>query len=263
MLARDLSKLYPNATFVVDVKSTGLFKDDPVLIENGVTADYWKTGHSYIKRRVNELGALAASRNPGISSSTIPSGAATMTASSTAIHVAQMLDRNPQKTMAELYRAIPQTWGSPTMAPKCADEEKYAVVDRVTPARFKAMHEAGEEVAGQPIRELVTVNGVRVVAEDGTWGLVRASSNKPELVVVVEKPRFGRAHARHVQGRRCDPARKTRRSAPITSPCDSQQKPGHRQVTPLRGTSATLRTGQGVSSERLIVPEIAWPMVGL
>ncbi|MBL4619420.1 MAG: phosphomannomutase/phosphoglucomutase, partial [Marinicaulis sp.] len=33
-----------------------------------------------------------------------------------------------------------------------------------------------------------TVNGVRITAEDGTWGLVRASSNKPELVVVIESP---------------------------------------------------------------------------
>ena len=41
---------------------------------------------------------------------------------------------------------------------------------------------------GQPIRDLVTVNGVRVTVQDGTWGLVRASSNKPELVVVVESP---------------------------------------------------------------------------
>ena len=46
----------------------------------------------------------------------------------------------------------------------------------------------GESVAGQKIRDLVTVNGVRVVTEDGTWGLVRASSNKPSLVVVVESP---------------------------------------------------------------------------
>ena len=46
----------------------------------------------------------------------------------------------------------------------------------------------GEKVAGQAIADLVTVNGVRVVADDGTWGLVRASSNKPELVVVVESP---------------------------------------------------------------------------
>ena len=47
---------------------------------------------------------------------------------------------------------------------------------------------SGEKIAGQPIRDLVTVNGVRVTVEDGTWGLVRASSNKPGLVVVVESP---------------------------------------------------------------------------
>jgi phosphomannomutase / phosphoglucomutase len=64
---------------------------------------------------------------------------------------------------------------------------KYEVVDRVV-ARFAAMHEKGETVAGQPIRDLVTVNGVRATVADGTWGLVRASSNKPEIVVVVESP---------------------------------------------------------------------------
>jgi phosphomannomutase/phosphoglucomutase len=53
---------------------------------------------------------------------------------------------------------------------------------------FQAAHQRGDKVAGQPIRDLVTVNGVRVTVEDGTWGLVRASSNKPELVVVVESP---------------------------------------------------------------------------
>ena len=41
---------------------------------------------------------------------------------------------------------------------------------------------------GRRIRDVVTVNGIRVTLEDGTWGLVRASSNKPELVVVVESP---------------------------------------------------------------------------
>ncbi len=65
MLARDLSKLYPGATFVVDVKSTGLFMTDPVLLKNGVKADYWKTGHSYIKRRVTDLKALAGFEKSG------------------------------------------------------------------------------------------------------------------------------------------------------------------------------------------------------
>ena len=53
---------------------------------------------------------------------------------------------------------------------------------------FEALQKNGDKVAGQKIRDLVTVNGVRVTVEDGSWGLVRASSNKPELVVVVESP---------------------------------------------------------------------------
>ena len=53
---------------------------------------------------------------------------------------------------------------------------------------FEATQTNGGKVAGQKIADLVTVNGVRVAVDDGTWGLVRASSNKPELVVVVESP---------------------------------------------------------------------------
>jgi phosphomannomutase/phosphoglucomutase len=73
------------------------------------------------------------------------------------------------------------------MSPHCSDETKYGIVDQVV-KHFEAAKAKGDKVAGQTIRDLVTVNGVRVTVEDGTWGLVRASSNKPELVVVVESP---------------------------------------------------------------------------
>jgi phosphomannomutase/phosphoglucomutase len=187
MLARDLSKLHPGSTFVVDVKSTGLFATDPQLLKQGAKADYWKTGHSYIKRRVSDLKALAGFEKSGHYFFNAPIGRGYDDGIVTAIHIIDMLDRNPQKSMAELYAELPKTWGSPTMSPDCDDEKKYAVVDKVT-ARFKAMQAKGEVFTGQKIRDLVTVNGVRVTAEDGTWGLVRASSNKPELVVVVESP---------------------------------------------------------------------------
>ena len=98
-----------------------------------------------------------------------------------------MLDRAPGKTMADLRDALPKTWQSPTMSPHCDDEKKYGVVDRIV-AHYKASQKPGGTIAGQKIRDLITVNGVRVTLEDGTWGLVRASSNKPELVVVVESP---------------------------------------------------------------------------
>jgi phosphomannomutase/phosphoglucomutase len=187
MLARDLCKVHGPSQFVVDVKSTGLFAADPELKRLGATTDYWKTGHSYIKRRVRDLNALAGFEKSGHFFFNAPVGRGYDDGLVTAIAVIDMLDRNPGKSMADLYAAVPKTWGSPTMSPKCADEVKYEVVDRVV-KRFQAMKEAGETIAGQPIDSLVTVNGVRITAPDGTWGLVRASSNKPELVVVVESP---------------------------------------------------------------------------
>ena len=98
-----------------------------------------------------------------------------------------MLDRNPGKSFADLRRALPTTYGSPTMSPYCADEEKYGVIERIV-AEMKAAKEAGEAVIGQKIIDVNTVNGVRFTVEDGSWGLIRASSNTPNLVVVVESP---------------------------------------------------------------------------
>src|SRR5882724_8959305 len=187
MLARDISANIPNAKFVADVKSTGLFAIDPVLKKNGATTDYWKTGHSYMKRRTHELGALAGFEKSGHFFFNKPMGRGYDDGLIFALAVCDMLDRNPGKSMADLKNALPKTWSSPTMSPHCADEIKYRVVDDVV-KHFEAAQGRGEKVAAQPIRDLVTVNGVRVTVEDGTWGLVRASSNKPELVVVVESP---------------------------------------------------------------------------
>jgi phosphomannomutase/phosphoglucomutase len=187
MLARDMSALHPNATFVVDVKSTGLYATDPVLIKNGVKADYWKTGHSYMKRRTHELGALAGFEKSGHYFFNAPFGRGYDDGLVSALAILDMMDRNPGKTLSDLKNALPKTWGSPTMSPHCADETKYGVVDDVV-RHFQTAQQKGEMVIGQKIRDLVTVNGVRVTVEDGTWGLLRASSNKPELVVVVESP---------------------------------------------------------------------------
>jgi phosphomannomutase/phosphoglucomutase len=187
MLARDISANIPNAKFVADVKSTGLFATDPVLIKNGAKTDYWKTGHSYMKRRVNEIGAVAGFEKSGHFFFNKPMGRGYDDGLIFALAVCDMLDRNPTRSMADLKNALPKTWGSPTMSPHCADETKYGVVDAVV-KHFETAQRKGETVAGRPIRDLVTVNGVRVTVEDGTWGLVRASSNKPELVVVVESP---------------------------------------------------------------------------
>jgi phosphomannomutase/phosphoglucomutase len=187
MLARDISSERPNAKFVADVKSTGLFLTDPVLRANGAVTHYWKTGHSYIKRYSHEIGALVGFEKSGHFFFNPPLGRGYDDGLVAALAVCRMLDHNPGKTMADLKRALPRTWQSPTMSPHCADETKYGVVERVV-KHFQELAARGERVAGQRVRELITVNGIRIVLEDGTWGLVRASSNKPELVVVVESP---------------------------------------------------------------------------
>jgi len=169
MLARDLSKLHPNATFVVDVKSTGLFAADPALKALGAKTDYWKTGHSHIKRRVRDLQALAGFEKSGHFFFNQPVGRGYDDGFVTAIAVLDMLDRNPTKSMADLYRDLPKTWGSPTMSPHCADEIKYEVAGRVV-KRFEAMRDRGETLTGQKIADIVTVNGVRVTVEDWHMG---------------------------------------------------------------------------------------------
>ena len=196
LLARDISAQFPNAKFVVDVKSTGLFKTDPVLQANGASTAYWKTGHSYIKRYNHDHGTLVGFEKSGHFFFSPPLGNGYDDGLVSGIAVCDMLDRNPEKTMAQLVGDLPKTWQSPTMSPKCADELKYGVVDRIV-AHFEKVAEEGRQVAGQDVRELITVNGIRVVLADGTWGLVRASSNKPELVVVVESP-TAEAHMRAI-----------------------------------------------------------------
>src|SRR5438552_293393 len=187
MLARDISAQRKGAIFVADVKSTGLFMTDPVLQKHGAKTVYWKTGHSYMKRRVNEIGAVAGFEKSGHFFFNKPLGRGYDDGLLFALAVCDMLDRNPGKSMADLKNALPKTWSSPTMAPHCPDEVKYQVVEEVV-KHFEQAKARGEKVAGEEIRDLVTVNGVRVTVADGTWGLVRASSNKPELVVVVESP---------------------------------------------------------------------------
>jgi phosphomannomutase/phosphoglucomutase len=99
--------------------------------------------------------------------------------------VLQMLDRNPGRSLSDLKSDLGDAWTSLTMSPHCDDEKKYAIVDQVV-ADYTALGKSGGEILGRKIIDVNTVNGARVTLDDGSWVLVRASSNKPELVVVVE-----------------------------------------------------------------------------
>ncbi len=187
IMARDLAKLFPGATFVADVKSTGLFASDPELKKHGIKADYWKTGHSHMKRRVKEIGALAGFEKSGHYFLAEPIGRGYDCGMRVAVEICKLMDRNPTMSMSDLRRALPKTYSMPTMSPYCADTEKYDTLSRLVD-KLSAKANAGEKIAGRAIKEVVTVNGARVILDNGAWGLVRASSNTPNLVVVCESP---------------------------------------------------------------------------
>ena len=185
LLARNLSSNNKNSKFIVDVKSTGLFKNDDVLKKNSCETIYWKTGHSYIKRKVNKEKALAGFEKSGHFFFNKPLGLGYDDAIMSAIQVCKLLDQNLPKKISNLLNELPTTYQSPTMAPHCDDSEKYKVIDIIT-NKFKELFKKKIKIAGKVIIEILTVNGIRFTLEDGSWGLVRASSNKPSLVVVIE-----------------------------------------------------------------------------
>jgi phosphomannomutase / phosphoglucomutase len=186
LIARDLSTKHKNSKFIVDVKSTGLYSKDKVLLENNCETVYWKTGHSHIKRKVNTEKALAGFEKSGHFFFNQPLGYGYDDGINSAIHVCHLLD-NQNKMISKIINELPNTYQSPTMAPFCKDEEKYQVVDELVNQIMEIRNDK-IKIDDQIIMDVLTVNGVRFSFEDGSWGLIRASSNKPSLVVVTESP---------------------------------------------------------------------------
>ncbi len=184
LIARNLSYKYKNSKFVVDVKSTGLYSKDNILLKNKCKTIYWKTGHSHIKRKVNLEKALAGFEKSGHFFFNQPLGYGYDDGINSAIHVCHLLT-NQNSKMSEIVSELPKTFQSPTMAPFCKDEEKYEVVKEIV-KQFENFQKKNIKINNQFIKEILTINGVRFTLEDGSWGLVRASSNKPSLVIVTE-----------------------------------------------------------------------------
>ncbi len=201
LLARDLSLTHKNPQFVVDVKSTGLYLTDPVLKSRGVKTDYWKTGHSYIKRRTSELGALAGFEKSGHFFFNEPIGRGYDDGIVAAIAVLEMLDRAGKK-LSTLVGELPKTWGSPTMSPYCPDDKKYAVVDALT-KEYEAQAAKGEKILGQKIAE--RCHGQRRARHARRWNMVPGARVIQQAVAGGggRKPRLGSQHARHLRRSRC------------------------------------------------------------
>ena len=186
LIARNLSSKFKDSKFIVDVKSTGLFNTDKILVKNNCKTIYWKTGHSHIKRKVNLEKALAGFEKSGHFFFNDPLGFGYDDGINSAIQVCHLLD-NQDKNMNDIINDLPNTFQSPTMAPFCKDEEKYVVVSQLV-KQIEELKNKKIKIDNQEIQEILTVNGIRFSFQDGSWGLIRASSNKPSLVVVTESP---------------------------------------------------------------------------
>ena len=186
LISRNLSYKHKKSKFVVDVKSTGLYSKDEILLKNNCETIYWKTGHSHIKRKVNTEKALAGFEKSGHFFFNQPLGYGYDDGINSAIQVCHLLN-NQNSSMSEMIKNLPVTYQSPTMAPFCKDEEKYQLVDQLV-KQIEEIKDNKTLIDGQSINEILTVNGVRFSFNDGSWGLIRASSNKPSLVIVTESP---------------------------------------------------------------------------
>jgi phosphomannomutase/phosphoglucomutase len=185
ILARDLSALHKDATFVADVKSTGLYASDPVLKANGAKTIYWKTGHSHMKRHVAQTGALAGFEKSGHYFFADPIGRGYDCGMRVALEICKLLDRNAGASLSDLAAGLAPAFTSPTLSPYCADTEKYAVLERII-ADLNTHKAEGGTLGGSAMEDILTVNGARIALSGGGFALVRASSNTPNLVIVVE-----------------------------------------------------------------------------
>lgn len=184
LLSRWICKSHPGGTIIIDVKSTGLYSDDQVLRDTNTQVVTWKTGHSYIKQKVSELNAIAGFEKSGHFFFNEPFGRGYDDALLSAVILLRFLD-DVGVSVSKMIDDLPKTWQSPTIGVFCPDEEKYQLVDDIT-KQFVEDYEKRNTIAGSVIKDIITVNGVRFVFENDSWGLIRASSNKPSLVLVAE-----------------------------------------------------------------------------
>lgn len=171
VIAREMLSKYPGGSIVFDVKCTQALPDD--IKAHGGTPVMWKTGHSWIRRKGQEIDAIFAAERSGHfyfrrGHHGFDDG---LFASLKLLEI--LAAQN--KSLSELMKDFPQYETSPVWHAPCPDEKKYETVEKLT-QHLKQTYGADN---------VIDINGARVQFSDG-WGLVRASSNVPSLVLVFE-----------------------------------------------------------------------------
>ena len=168
IFARDIMEQHKGATFVSEVKcSKHLFAD---IERRGGKAIMWKAGHSLVKQKMKETGALFggemsghmffADRFFGFDDAIYAS-----------LRLLEILARDGRR-LSDFLKDLPPTWSTPEIRMDCPEALKFSVVREIT------------EYYRQRF-EIVDTDGVRVILPDG-WGLVRASNTQPILVLRFE-----------------------------------------------------------------------------
>ena len=169
LLSRLVLQKHPGAKIVFDVKVSEALPED-IKAHGGVPV-MWKTGHSYIKEKMEEEGAALG----GEMSGHIFFAEGYYGFDDAIFAALKLLEyfSSQNKKVSELIEETPYYISSPALHAPCPDEKKYQVVEELT-KEFKNAY------------EVIDINGARVLFRDGGWGLVRASSNLPALVLRFE-----------------------------------------------------------------------------
>lgn len=170
IFARDMLRRRPGAMIISEVKASKVLFDD--IARHGGRPLMWRTGHSLIKAKMKEEGAVLAGEMSGhIFFADDYYGYDD--AIYAACRLLEIISQSEQPLSA-LLRDLPPTVITPEIRVECPDEIKFQVVDRLRDF-FKEQ------------RQVVDVDGARILFEDG-WGLVRASNTQPALVLRFEAP---------------------------------------------------------------------------
>jgi phosphomannomutase/phosphoglucomutase len=182
LMARRVEAERGPGVIVVDVKSTSLFERE---LRSRIVWE--KTGHSYIKAAVAREGAIAGFERSGHFFLTAPFGRGYDDALASMLMLLLVLceEKAKGRSLSRLVAELPRSFQSPNRQPTVPDERKYQIVEAVTKRVLSEVQQTGS-FSGVGVQKVVTINGVRLQFEDGSWMLIRASSNTPNLVVVAE-----------------------------------------------------------------------------
>ena len=168
LLSRYLLKERPGAAILGEVKCSQTLYDD--IAKHGGRPILWKTGHSLIKAKMKEEGALLAGEMSGhvfFADRFFGFDDAVYAT----LRLLEILAAEG-RPLHELLADVPQAFSTPEIRVECPDDQKFDVVERIK-ARFAQTN------------DVITVDGARILFEGG-WGLVRASNTQPVLVLRFE-----------------------------------------------------------------------------